>query len=257
VTHAADAVLELHAQLLRLYPGLPTCALVGDEPAGDFGIAHYLGLSLAGCARMTFDVGYAPRAVTKAHELGHAWHDNTGGDPRVYHVDDPVLKRWHEAVGYTVPLAEIIARGEASDDWGALVGEQLAQAFAYIALGLVFPRAGNLAGMWQRYGGRPQERREQVAALFVGLLPRPDPQTWGRPIPNLRGGDDDMFSEQDRAILMQAAADAAAARRLAQEAYDKANAIGVVLPTTWLRRLFWGRDPLSGLPREKVPDDGS
>lgn len=65
-----------------------------------------------------------------------------------------------------------------------------------------------------------------------------------------------MFTEADRAILMKAAADAAEAKKWATEGYQKSAALGDSM-LVWLRRLFFGRDPDTGIARGKELDPGT
>lgn len=139
--HAADVVLAVHADLSAKYPAIARCLVVEDEPAGDFGVAHYYGRTSAGCARISFDVGYPPPRARVAHELTHDLHraGTSEGGPWWMDPRDVVLRGYWAAMGYTTPLEEAISlalrvereRGFAAA-WRYYPGEQLADAVGWL-----------------------------------------------------------------------------------------------------------------------------
>ena len=64
---------------------LPECFISNDEPPGDFGIAHFHGLTANGCANLTFDNDRIPWEYTVKHEIGHAlsamWNGGSSAGP--------------------------------------------------------------------------------------------------------------------------------------------------------------------------------
>ena len=117
MSHADEAILEVHAEANLRYPAVPDCVGLADEPAGDFGIAHFYGndaqpgrggftfygITGEGCALMSFDVGYTPTRRVILHELGHAIHARFG---------PPALFAYWAVRGF--PLSVDAANAEAS-----------------------------------------------------------------------------------------------------------------------------------------------
>jgi len=74
----AEAVVEsIHQELRAAYPlAIPPCINFQNEPAGDFGIAHFYGLDRSTptvCDMLlTFDEDRIPARYVVCHELGHA-----------------------------------------------------------------------------------------------------------------------------------------------------------------------------------------
>lgn len=102
---ATDVVAAIHAELRRTYRAVPPRLNVGDEPAGDFGIAHFYGLDRLTARdddfRLTFDAGRIPSRYVVCHELGHALSLNVtlkrGGDP----FTNGLFDEFWEARGFT------------------------------------------------------------------------------------------------------------------------------------------------------------
>jgi hypothetical protein len=79
----AEAFAEqVHEALRARYGAIPRIVAFSDEPAGDFGIAHFYYRSDGDL--ITFDEGRVPVLYVVAHELGHALSRNVtklrGGD---------------------------------------------------------------------------------------------------------------------------------------------------------------------------------
>lgn len=134
MSHADEVVAAVHGELTLDYPAIPPCVQVEDEPVGDFGIAHYLGLTPGGCAHLTFDAGYEPLRWTIAHELGHAMHQYCGGSPFWMSEDDPVLSRfWPVRFPNGPSLGDVIRlaiRTEQEQGFGAAYGYYVGEIFA-------------------------------------------------------------------------------------------------------------------------------
>lgn len=81
---AQDFVNRIYFELRQEYR-IPECFVSNDESAGDFGIAHFHGLTLDGCANLTFDNDRIPREYTVKHEIGHAlssmWNGGSSAGP--------------------------------------------------------------------------------------------------------------------------------------------------------------------------------
>lgn len=142
MSHAEAVVRAIHAELIAKYPAMAACLVVEDEPAGDFGLAHYYGRTPAGCARVSFDVGHTPPRARVAHELGgHDLHRGGTpiGGPFWMEPDDPVLLGYWDAMQYTTSLRDAIdtalrverERGFAAA-WPYYPGEQLADTVGWI-----------------------------------------------------------------------------------------------------------------------------
>lgn len=73
----AEAWVEsIHERLRNKYKGVPGCLNISDESAGDFGIAHFLGLDSRTIRPddywLTFDNDRIPAEYVVAHEVGHS-----------------------------------------------------------------------------------------------------------------------------------------------------------------------------------------
>jgi len=85
---AQEAVLAVQAEIRQKCRAVPPKINYADEPAGDFGIAHFYGLDISTALdsdfRETFDAGRIPQRYVIIHELGHALSANVslyrGGD---------------------------------------------------------------------------------------------------------------------------------------------------------------------------------
>ena len=178
MSHVQDALRALADELRPIYSAIPpSCLTAGDERAGDFSLATYIGFRP--CATFTFDVGYLPARKTMAHELYHATHelaagrispDETGrlnGAAYVLRYDDPVLIGFHATMRYTTPLREII---DGARSWGEFISEQMAEAFGYLVAGY---RASG-GGIWARWGGdlNARIRDGSLGAFFRSVKPR-------------------------------------------------------------------------------------
>jgi hypothetical protein len=174
MAHADDLIREIHAELLPIYPAIPTCLDLADEDPTDFGNAHYWGLTTGGCARLTFDSGKTPPRGYVVHELCHAAHDNAGGTPFGMFPDDPVLVGYWRAMRYTTTLEAAIAQARgierqgASAAWPYYPGEQMADAFAWLR----FPAQGWGGADPGIYGGSyDNDHLISVDEFFRGLRP--------------------------------------------------------------------------------------
>ena len=176
MSHVNDMAMVMRAELARIYPAIPRCLDVGDEYAGDFGLAHYLGLR-DGCARLTFDEGRMPSRKMVAHELWHAAHENAGETPFTARPTDRVLRGFWLAMGYRIPYDSALAICEQkvmelgpNNAWGWYPGEQMAEAFGYVVARL---RASAATAMWTRYGGYFNDRVPYLEAFFRSVRPAP------------------------------------------------------------------------------------
>ena len=166
MSHADAMVREMHGALLPLYP-IPPCLEISDEPAGDFGIAHFYGVRADGCGVMTFDEGYLPSRHTVAHELGHGLHAYVqrflDADP---YGPGGVLFRFWSACGFTVTVgaatsqaAALEAAGEAYQGWRRRPSEIIAELFAFAVLGDYL--------LTETYGADPWVLRDRALAFFA------------------------------------------------------------------------------------------
>lgn len=152
MSHADDFIVSVHRELVAAVPGVPDCIGLADEPSGDFGIAHFLGIhaepgvdrrfnyygtTADGCAVCTFDDAYTPARAVIVHELGHALQDNTDGAPDRYLGGDPLLPFWTARGLPGTPIdsdrrAAQIARdgGSAYETWRHWAVEIFAECFA-------------------------------------------------------------------------------------------------------------------------------
>lgn len=178
MSHADTMVLEIHRELVPLYP-IPPCLEISDEPAGDFGIAHFYGVRPDGCGILTgwgivsFDVGYLPTRHTVVHELGHGLHAYVQRfiSPEVAHA-------FWAACGFTTSIVDAVAisnrfadAGYAYTAWQYAPNEVLADVFAFVVLGDFL--------MVETYGVDPATLRERARAFFQaykeGEMARLDP----------------------------------------------------------------------------------
>lgn len=77
----SDWILGEFERAKTLYPAFQGKTLsLADEPAGDFGVAHFYGVTADDVIVLTFDSGYRPGIKTVWHEFGHALQSITDGE---------------------------------------------------------------------------------------------------------------------------------------------------------------------------------
>lgn len=109
MSHSDEFIVSVHERIKARVPGVPDQLALMDEPAGDFGIAHFLGVDREpglrpdfnyygttrdGIAVLTFDAGYTPEERVVVHELGHALQDNTDGAADMWLGRSPLYPFW-------------------------------------------------------------------------------------------------------------------------------------------------------------------
>lgn len=145
--HADEWIVQIHQRLVSLVPAVPNAVFLTDEPNGDFGIAHYYGISYDdrvayrgttedGIAHMSFDSGYQPAEQTVVHEFGHAIDDNTDGVPDAWRVG-PVRRQFWAVRGLPgtpedsdARARELANQGHQYDSWRHWAVEIFAECFA-------------------------------------------------------------------------------------------------------------------------------
>lgn len=176
MSHADEFVRAVHADLAPLYPAMPRCLDLADEPGGDFGIAHFLGIDARGCARLTFDVDKPASRYVAIHELTHGLHQYAGGSPFWMRDDDPALVALWRVLGSPLSLAAAIAiaidierRYGFAAAWPYYLGEIFADGLAWALTGEGPMTFGGL----QRYGVTlTPDRAPALIALYRSIPAR-------------------------------------------------------------------------------------
>lgn len=169
-----EVVLRHQRTIAGEYPLLNFPLDMKEDPAGDFALATYKGFNEKGEARLTFDTSPPPSISVVAHELFHGGHELAAGrvsrerlDGAAYVIreDDPVLVGFWEAMAYRTPLAHAIQISAERRYWTYYVGEQVAEAFAYVATG---SQSGSQT-WFHLYGGDIGGRLPQLKEFFKSL----------------------------------------------------------------------------------------
>lgn len=162
MSHADDYIRAVHAEISGKYPAVPKILHLSDEPAGDFGIAHFYGLSRDdGGAILSFDSGYQPGRRTVIHELGHAVHA-VGGEE--------FLRRYWVVRGFPLSIEDANAEalrlqneGQAFASWSRWPMESFAEDFACLE--------GTFGPITHDWGVPLGPRLGSVRALFASFRP--------------------------------------------------------------------------------------
>ena len=176
----ADAlVASVFAYLKNLYPAMPREYVVSDEPAGDFGIAHCFGLDDQGNAVMSFDSDRVPQWYTVAHEFGHALEYNVNlqrGNTNPF--DNGLYDEFWAARGFPGTPMEYQLKAislSGNTGYGYYPREMFADTFGVVNSLYGFPITNQL-GIWLD--------QDKMRTFYKAL-------------------GDDMFTDEDRRMLMR------------------------------------------------------